>query len=110
MACLLEFIIEYALHLFPNRIAIRLDHHAAADGRLLGKVSLDDKIIIPLRVVLGPFSYFFCHIVELVFCYIFTIIVQDSPEEWILLIGTRVRPDSTSVHNPVANLTNKFQL
>ena len=34
----LEHIVQGPLHLFPDRIAVRLDDHAAADGGVLGQV------------------------------------------------------------------------
>ena len=38
MAGLLEHPIEHALHVFPEGIAPRLDHHAAAHGGILGQI------------------------------------------------------------------------
>ena len=78
MACLLEFIIEYALHLFPNRIAIGLDHHATTHSGVLSQISLDNQILIPLRVIHTPggkFFQLFCHFLLIVslLCFDFTL-------------------------------------
>ena len=62
---LLEHSVKHALHLFPDSIAVRLDHHTATHSRLLCEVGLYNQVVIPLRVVLGTaghFFQFFCHI------------------------------------------------
>ena len=48
----LEHPVQDALHLFPDSVAVGLDDHAAAHGRLLGQIGLDYEVVIPLRVVL----------------------------------------------------------
>ena len=52
----LEHIIEPALHLFPDGIAIGLDDHTSAHCRLLGEVGFHHQFIIPLRVIIGSLS------------------------------------------------------
>lgn len=37
-------VVEFALHLFPNRVAVGLDDHATADGGMLGEVGAFDDI------------------------------------------------------------------
>jgi hypothetical protein len=63
---LLEHCIKLVLHFLPDGIAVRLDDHATAHGRLLGQVGFHDKVIIPLAVVVSPLCEifkFFCHFV-----------------------------------------------
>ncbi len=62
--CGFEHVVELTLHLFPDCIAIRLDHHTAAHGRLFGQISFDNQLVVPLGVVVGTFCEvleFFCH-------------------------------------------------
>ena len=47
-AGLLEHAVQRLLHLLPDGIAVGLDYHTAAHGALLGKVSLDYQLVIPL--------------------------------------------------------------
>jgi hypothetical protein len=47
----LEHVVECPLHVFPQRIAPRLDHHAAAHGRVLGEIRRPDDLLVPLGVV-----------------------------------------------------------
>ena len=61
---LLEHIVKYTLHLFPDCIAVRLDHHTAAYVRLFSQVGFNHQFVIPFAVVLTPFGeefQFFCH-------------------------------------------------
>ena len=51
----LEHVVEATLHLLPDGIAIGLDDHAATHCRLLGKVGLHNKFVVPLRIVLSTF-------------------------------------------------------
>ena len=48
----LEHVVERALHVLPERVAPRLDDHAAAHGRVLGEVGAGDDLLVPLGVVL----------------------------------------------------------
>ena len=48
----LEHQVELMLHFLPNSVAVGLDDHASAYGRLLSEVSLGHKIVVPLAVVL----------------------------------------------------------
>ena len=69
-AGLLEHAVQDVLHLFPNRIAVRLDHHAAAHVRLLCQVGFHHQLIIPLRIIHAAFRQlfqFFCHCVVFIF-------------------------------------------
>ena len=52
----LEHVIELALHLFPNGVAIGLDDHAATHCGLFGEIGLHNQFVIPLRVVIGSLS------------------------------------------------------
>ena len=61
VACFLEHIVEDTLHLFPNCISVRLDHHTAAYCRILCQIRFDYQILVPLRVVHTSRSQFFCH-------------------------------------------------
>ena len=56
---LLEHGVELVLHFLPYSIAVGLDDHASADGRLLGEVGLDDEVVIPLTVVVSTLCEFF---------------------------------------------------
>ena len=47
----LEHLIQHPLHVLPQRVAPRLDHHASAHGRILGEVRGTDDLLIPLGVV-----------------------------------------------------------
>ena len=57
----LEHIVQGSLHLFPDRKAVRLDHHAAANGRILGEVRAFHDLVVPLGVVLRPLWKCFRH-------------------------------------------------
>ena len=48
----LEAVVELALHLLPDAVAVRADDHAAAHGRVLGQLRLLDDVLVPLPVVL----------------------------------------------------------
>ena len=64
MAGLLEHRVQLALHLLPNRVTVRFDHHAPPDGRPFGQTRFYHQIVIPLRVVLfprGQLFQLFCH-------------------------------------------------
>ena len=53
---LFEPTVELRLNLFPDRIAVGLDDHTAADRTLLRQVGLNDQFVIPLRVILASRS------------------------------------------------------
>ena len=69
----LEHGVELALHLLPDGIAVGLDYHAAAHGRLLGQASLVDQLVIPLRIIIGSL----CEILELL-CHFSVFFVWDQ--------------------------------
>ena len=46
--------IELALHVFPNAVSPRPDHHAATHVRRLGQLRRPDHLLIPLRKVFIP--------------------------------------------------------
>ena len=48
----LETVVQLALHLLPNGVAVGFDDHATAHGRMLGEVAALDHVEVPLRVVL----------------------------------------------------------
>ncbi len=48
----LEPVVEFALHLFPDGVAVGFDDHAAAHRRMLGEVGAFDDVEVPLRVIL----------------------------------------------------------
>ena len=78
--CLFKHSVELGLHLLPYSIAIGLDYHTTAYGRLLGKVCFYDKIIKPLAVIVSSFSKvfeFFCHFISV-------LIISDSVGKTIL--------------------------
>ena len=52
----LEHAVEGLLHLLPDGVAVGLDYHAAAHGRLLGEVGLYHEFVVPLRVVFAAFG------------------------------------------------------
>jgi len=61
----LKHLVQGRLHFLPDGIAVRLDYHAAAYGRIFGQTSLDHQVVVPLRVVVLGFGYvfkFLCHI------------------------------------------------
>src|SRR5690606_12302178 len=52
VAGVLEPGVEVALDLLPDRVAVRLDHHAALDHLGgLGELAEADHVLVPLRVV-----------------------------------------------------------
>ena len=53
MPRILDPLIEQALDAFPDAIAPRLDHHAAAHTRFLGEICCGDDFLIPLRKIVG---------------------------------------------------------
>ena len=55
VTCLLEHIVKLTLHFFPYSVAIRLDNHTSAHGRLFREISLDYEFVIPLRVIVRSF-------------------------------------------------------
>ena len=61
MTCLLEHPVKDMLHLLPYRIAVRLDDHTSPHCGTLSQIGLDDKIVIPLGIVLRPLCNLFCH-------------------------------------------------
>jgi hypothetical protein len=54
VAGLLEAGVQPALDVLPQRVAPRLDHHAAAHRRLLGEIGRLDHLLIPLGIVFCP--------------------------------------------------------
>ena len=50
---LLEHRVEPPLHVLPDRVAPRLDDHAAADVGVLGQVGRLDDLLVPLGIVFG---------------------------------------------------------
>ena len=53
----LEHAVQHALHFFPYRIAVGLDYHTAANGRLFGQIRFYHDVIIPLGIVFRSRSY-----------------------------------------------------
>ena len=53
VSSILEHLVQHALHVFPQRIAPRLDHHAAAHRRVLRQIGPLDDLLIPLRIIFG---------------------------------------------------------
>ena len=49
----LEPVVERALHLLPDRVAVRADDHAALDRRVVGELGAPDHVQVPLGEVLG---------------------------------------------------------
>ena len=49
----LEPRVEQPLDVFPDRVAVRPDDHAALDGRVVGQLGAADDVEIPAREVLG---------------------------------------------------------
>ena len=72
MSRLLKHTIQNIMHLLPDGIAIGFDDHTASHCRVLGKASLNNQIVVPLRVVLvalGQIFQFNCHyILILIIC------------------------------------------
>ena len=48
----LEAVVELALHLFPDGVAVRANDHAATHGAVLGQLRVADDVQVPLTVVL----------------------------------------------------------
>ena len=44
----LEHVVEIALHLFPDGVAVGFDYHAAAHCALFGQIGLDHQFVVPL--------------------------------------------------------------
>ncbi len=51
-------VVQRALHVLPQRVAVRADHHAAAHGRLVGQLRLVHHIQIPAREVVAVSEIF----------------------------------------------------
>ncbi len=51
----LEHVIQRALHLLPDREAVRLDDHTASNRRILGQVGALDEFVVPLGIVFASF-------------------------------------------------------
>ena len=51
MAGCLEHVVQRSLHEFPKRVAVRLDDHAATNGRMVGQVSFENEFVVPLAIV-----------------------------------------------------------
>ena len=49
----LEPAVERLLHQLPDGVAVRTDHHAALDGRVVGELGAADDVDIPAAEVLG---------------------------------------------------------
>ena len=71
MSCFLEHLVEHLVHLLPDSITVRLDHHTASYCRALCKIRLHNKVVIPLRIIIRPFGHFFCHDI-----YVFILIIR----------------------------------
>ena len=54
MPGIFEHLIQRTLHLFPDRITVRFDHHTSANRRILGQSRFYHQIVIPLRIVFVP--------------------------------------------------------
>src|SRR5262244_1650839 len=53
MAGGLEALVEFALHLFPDGVAVGADDHAAAHGAVVGELGFADDVEVPASVVFG---------------------------------------------------------
>ena len=53
MSGLLEHVVERALHQLPNGVAMRLDDHTTAHGRVIRELCLNDKLVVPLAKILS---------------------------------------------------------
>ena len=51
--CRLEHVIQRPLHILPQSITPRLDHHTASDRTVFGQVRGADHLLVPFRVVLS---------------------------------------------------------
>src|SRR5260221_6441305 len=51
MARFIEARVKPILDILPQRVAVGLDDHAAAHGRVIRQVRALDKFVIPLRVI-----------------------------------------------------------
>jgi len=49
----LDAVVELALHVLPERVAVGADHHAAAHRRLVGELGLVDEIEVPAGKVVA---------------------------------------------------------
>ena len=52
MARGLEAAVERLLDIFPESLAVRANDHAAADGRVIGELRLEDQLVVPLGEIL----------------------------------------------------------
>ena len=53
MSCFLELAVQGALHIFPKRVAPRLNHHAATYRRNLSEIRCLDDLLIPLWIIIA---------------------------------------------------------
>ena len=67
----LKHIIEGALHLLPNGVAMGLYHHAAAHRGVLGEVGFGYHVSVPAGVVLRARCDLFCHDVAFLVCILY---------------------------------------
>ena len=52
MACIFKHLVQLTLHFLPNGIAVRLNHHTSAHGRIFRQIRFFHNVVIPLRIVL----------------------------------------------------------
>src|SRR5215467_1484998 len=57
----LEHVVQRSLHLFPYRKTIRLDHHAAANGRVFRQAGPLNDLVVPLGIVFRTLWKGFTH-------------------------------------------------
>ena len=58
MTRVFEHCVELVLHPLPDPVAARPDYHAAADGRVIGKLSAQHHFVVPRTEVFGAFCQF----------------------------------------------------
>ncbi|MNL39106.1 hypothetical protein D3C87_1613640 [compost metagenome] len=51
VACIFEHAIKDGLHVFPNSVAPRFNHHATTNWRVFRHVSGGDDLLVPLWIV-----------------------------------------------------------
>ena len=49
----LEHVVQSSLHVFPDRVAPRPDHHAPLDRRVIGELRPEHQLVVPRREVLS---------------------------------------------------------
>ena len=60
VTCFLEHAVQNVVHFFPYRITVRLDNHTTSNCGLFRQICLNNKLVVPLRIILRSLRQL-CH-------------------------------------------------